>query len=151
MDVERKRIDNQFANLDAIDAAGKARRNESWGDWMGASTGIGAGVVGTAGAITGGILGGPAAAALLGGAGAIVGAAAGAIVGVIGGAIAAPIKRASVETDDKLQEATEALALSVAEGTTSTDFDDMYSFLTGMGVAENEAEAMARSFAEDTS
>ena len=151
MDVERKRIDNQFANLDAVNEAGKARRNESWGDWMGASTGIGAGVVGTAGAIMGGVLGGPAGAALLGGAGAIVGATAGAIVGVIGGAIAAPIKRASAETDDKLQEATEALALSVAEGTTSTDFEDMYSFLTSMGVAENEAEAMARSFAEDTS
>ena len=158
MDVDRKRIDNQFAKLDAVDEAGKARRNESWGNWMGKSAAIGAGVGAVSGGVlgaVGGSIGGPAVAALTGGimagVGGLLGAAAGSLVGVIGGAIAAPIKRASAKTDEELQDATEALALSVAEGTTSTDFEDMYSFLTQMGVAENEAEAMARSFAEDTS
>ena len=67
----------------------------------------------------------------------------GAIGGAIGGAIAGPIENAATHTDEELKKATEALALSVQEGATDTDFDSMKDFLIAQGVAADEAEVLA--------
>ena len=75
---------------------------------------------------------------------------AGAITGATVGAIVGPIENAKTHTDKELQKATEALALSVQEGATDMDFQSMRDFLISQGVAADEAEIMADSFADNT-
>lgn len=80
---------------------------------------------------------------------AIINPAIGAIA-LAGTSAASAIYGASAKTDKTLQEATEALALSVQEGTTAMEADDMKKFLLQQGVAADEAEIMAESFAANT-
>jgi hypothetical protein len=115
----------EFSNLDAVNEVSKLRGGKAFGTALGSGAATGAATLGTAGAIAGGgIFSG-----ILGGLGAIFGGIGGAIVGAIGGAIAGPIENAATHTDEELKKATEALALSVQEGTTDTDFDSMKDFL----------------------
>jgi outer membrane lipoprotein SlyB len=93
-----------------------------------------------------GAIAGPLGSLIIGG----IGATLGAVGGLVVGAVAGPIKNAATHTDEELKKATEALALSVQEGVTDTDFDSMKNFLVAQGVAADEAEVLAESFAMDT-
>ena len=151
--VQEQRDANEFAKLNGTEAVAKQRGWQTAGNWLVGSTAAGTGI-GTATGAGASLAAGPFAALLAGplaAVGAGIGAATGLVVGAIGGAIAGPIAAAGAKTDEKLQEATEALALSVANGDTEKTFEDMFAFLKGMDVAEDEARAMAEAFAKDSS
>ena len=133
-----------FANLDAVKKVGKQR------GWQAAAGATSAGVAIGAGAGAGSsLLTGPFA-PILAGPLAAIGAVVGGIGGAITGAIAGPIKAAGTKTDEELQAAVEEMALSVQEGATNTDYESIYDYLIGEGVAADEARVLAESFAEDT-
>lgn len=137
-----------FANLDAVKKVSNQRGWQAFGTSVGTGAAVGAGTGATLGAI-GGSIAGPAGSLAAGAALGGIGAVGGAIVGAITGAIVGPIKAAGAKTDEELQAAVEGLAMSVQESG-KTDYDSIYDYLIGEGVAKDEARVLAESFAEDT-
>lgn len=74
----------------------------------------------------------------------------GAVIGATIGAITGTIEASKTKTDKELQRAIGSLAESIEEGATNTDVGSIYGFLLNEGVAKDEAELLAQSFAEDT-
>ena len=72
------------------------------------------------------------------------------LTGATAGAVSAVVANSKTHTDKDLQKATEALALSVQEGVTDMTFEGMEEFLIAQGMAADEAQVMAKTFAQNT-